>query len=34
MRKDIFDILTAFTANTELMNQLSYEQKRFVEKVH
>ena len=33
MRKDIFDILTAFSANAELMKQLSYEQKRFVEKV-
>ena len=33
MRKDIFDNLTAFSANTDLMNKLSYEQKRFVEKV-
>ena len=33
MRKDIFDNLTAFAANTDLMNKLSYEQKRFVDKV-
>ena len=33
MRKDIFDNLTAFSANTDLMNKLSYEQKRFVDKV-
>jgi len=32
MRKDIFDNLTAFSANTDLMNKLSYEQKRFVDK--
>jgi hypothetical protein len=33
MRKDVFDNLTAFSTKTEWMDQLSVEQKRFVEKV-
>ena len=33
MRKDVFDNVTAFHAKGELMEQLSVEQKRYVEKV-
>ena len=33
MRKDVFDNLTAFAAKKEMMDKLSTEQTRFVEKV-
>ena len=33
MKKDVFDNLNAFSAKKEMMDKLSSEQKRFVEKV-
>ena len=33
MKKDVFDNLTAFSAKKEMMDKLSPEQKRFVDKV-